>query len=264
MLAGRLPAHVLLEIDLIRNGALGNEFLHLLGTVGLPVVDIRIVAHAHGTTGEDDSSDIVVVAGCANSILVSLGCASFVRQDEAGTDPDTAGAHHERGGEELAVVNTTGGDDLNGTARHGGLVALDGFDNGGNKHGGGDVTGVATTFAALGADDVNAELETLLDVLDVADHVHVQNPSLLELLDDMLGGDSDSRDEQLGVRLDDDVDQLIEFALCVIVAITREKVGAACQLLTNHEESKCERERRFEVMKGERKGGGRVGAFSRK
>lgn len=47
---------------------------------------------------------------------------------------------------------------------------------------------------------------------------HVQNAVLVELLDNCLGGNADSTDEELGARVDDDVDELVELALCVIIA----------------------------------------------
>lgn len=211
--------HESLKINLIRDGALGGQLLHLLDSVGLPVVDVWVVANTHGATGEDNSTDVIVVTSSADGILVSLGSTSLISENEAGSNPDTAGTHHKSRGEELAVVNTPSGNDLHGASGDGGLVALASLDDCGNQNGGGNITGVATTLSTLGADDVDAEVKALLNVLDVADHVHVQDTGLLQLLDDMLGGDTDGRDEQLGTRLDDDVDELVELALGVIVAV---------------------------------------------
>lgn len=150
-----------------------------------------------------------------------LGSAGLVGEDEAGTDPDGAGAHHERRGEELTVVDTSSGDDLDGSASDGGLVLVADFDDGGDEDSGGNVTGVATALTALGADDVDAEIEALLDVLDVADHVHVDDAVLVKFVDDLLGGDTDGRDEELGALRDDDVDELVELTLGVVVAVKR-------------------------------------------
>lgn len=226
MLAGTLTAHELLKINLIGDGTLGGELLHLSQTVGLPVVNVRVVTDTHGATSEDDGTDVVVVTGGADGILVSLGGTGLISEDEASSDPDTAGAHHESRGEELTVVNTTGGNDLDGASGDGGLVALASLDNGRNQDSGGNVTSVTTTLTTLGADDVDAEGKALLDVLDVADHVHVQDTGLLELLDDVLGGDTDGRDEELGAGLDDNVDELIELALGVIVAAEKPCVSS--------------------------------------
>lgn len=158
------------------------------------------------------------MAGGADGLLVRLGRAGLVGQDEAGADPDGAGAHHEGGGQQLAVVDAAGGDDLDGAAGQGRLVLVADLDDGGDQDRRGDVTGVATALTALGADDVDADVDALLDVLDVADHVHVQDAMLVQLVDDGLGGDTDGGDEQLGAGLDDDVGQLAELALGVVIA----------------------------------------------
>ncbi len=222
-LVALLHLHELVEIGLVGDGALGGELLHLGLAAGLPVVNVGVVADAHGATGEDDCADVVVVAGSADGLLVGAGGAGLVGEDEAGADPDAGGAHHEGRGEELAVVNTTSSDDLDGAAGEGGLLALAGLDDSGDEDGGGDVTSVAATLAALGADDVDADVEALLDVLDVANHVHVEDASLVQLVDGRLGGDTDGGDEQLGAGADDDVEELIELALCVVVAGEREE-----------------------------------------
>lgn len=218
---GRLLAAVedLVEIGLVGDGALGSELLHLRLAVGLPVVDVGVVAHAHGSTGEDDCADVVVVTGGADGVLVGLWRAGLIGQDEAGADPDGGRAHDEGGRERLAVADATGGDDLDGALCQGRFGVADGLDDGGDQHRGRRVAGVAAALTALGADDVGADVEALLDVLDVANHVHVQDAGLVQLLDDGLGRHADGADEQLGAGLDDDVDEAIELALGVVVAI---------------------------------------------
>ncbi|UKZ60312.1 uncharacterized protein TrAtP1_001592 [Trichoderma atroviride] len=99
------------------------------------------------------------------------------------------------------------------------LCVADGLDDGGDQHRRRRVAGVAAALTALGADDVGADVEALLDVLDVANHVHVQDAGLVQLLDDGLGRHADGTDEQLGAGLDDDVDEAIELTLGVVVAI---------------------------------------------
>lgn len=211
----------LVEIGLVGDGALCGELLHLLLAVGLPVVDVGVVAHAHGSAGEDDCADVVVVASGADGVLVGLGSAGLVGQDEAGADPDSRGAHDEGRGERLAVADTASGDDLDGALCQGRLCVADGLDDGGDQHRGRGVTGVAAALTALGADDVGTDVEALLDVLDVANHVHVQDAGLVQLLDDVLGRHADGADEQLDVALDDDVDEAIELALGVVIAIRK-------------------------------------------
>jgi len=51
----------------------------------------------------------------------------------------------------------------------------------------------------------------------------------VKLLDDLLGGNADGRDEELGAGLDDNVDQLRELTLGVVVAVAVALVnGPAC------------------------------------
>lgn len=78
---------------------------------------------------------------------------------------------------------------------------------------------MATTLATLGADQIGTKVEALLDVLGVANHVHVEDAILVETVDDGLGWHTDGADEELRAGLDDDADQIVQLALCVIVAV---------------------------------------------
>jgi len=170
------------------------------------------------TYGEDDSTDIVLEASGADSLLVSLGSTGLISQDEAGTDPDSRGAEHEGSGNGVAVVETAGSDDLDRLASQRALVALDQLGNGGDEDSGRNIAGVAAALATLGADDINANVEALLDVLGVTDHVHGENTSTVQTLDDSLGRNTDGGDEELRAALDDDVDELVKLALGVVIA----------------------------------------------
>lgn len=209
----------LIEIGLVRDGTLGDELLDLGLTVGLPIVNVVIVADTHRAAGPDDGTDVVIVTRCADSLLVGLGGAGLVSENEAGSDPDGASTHHKRGGEKLAIVDTTSSDNLNGTASERRLVLLANIDNGRNKNSRGDIAGVATTLTTLGADDVDAKVKALLNVLDVADHVHVDDAIGMELVDNSLRGHADGRDEKLSALLDDDIDELVQLTLGIIVAV---------------------------------------------
>ena len=116
------------------------------------------------------------------------------------------------------VEDATGSDDLHWLAGHGRLVALTETHDFWDEDGCWDVTGVASSFATLSADHVDAELETLLDVLGVADHVHVEDAGLVQLIDNLLGWDADGGDEETGAGLDDNVGEFAELALGVVVA----------------------------------------------
>lgn len=214
--------HELLEVGLVGDDTLGCELLDLLLALRLPVLNVRVLAYTKGATGKDKSLDVVVVASGAHSFLVRLGGTGLISEDETGSNPDGTGTHHEGSSQKLTVVDTTGGDDLNGALEERALGVLAEVDDGGDENGGRDVTSVTATLTTLGADNVDAEVEALLDVLGVSDHVHVDDAGSVESVDDVLGRDTDSRDEELGARFDDDVDELVELALGVIVAKARE------------------------------------------
>ena len=212
--------------------ALRRQLLDLLRAVGLPVVDVRVVAHAQRTAGEDDRADVVVEARGADGFLVRLGSAGLLGQDEAGADPDGAGAQRHGGRQTLAVEEAAGGDDLHFGAQAA-LLALAHGCHGGDQDGGRHVASVAAAFASLCADHVGAEGEALGDVLGVADHVHVEDAGLVEAVDGGLGRDADGGDEEAGAGVDDDGHELVELALGVVVAARcRVSIAGAVLLAT--------------------------------
>lgn len=200
------------------DNTLSSELLDLVGTVLLPVQDVSVLADAQGATSEDNSTDVILEASSADSLLVGGGGTGLFGQNEAGTDPDGGGTEHEGSSDGVAVEQTTGSDDLHGLAGQRALVALDQLGNGRDEDSSGDITGVAATLTTLGADDIDTDVEGLLDVLGVADHVHAEDTGTVELLDNGLGGNTDGGDEKLGTTLNDNVDELVELAFGVVVA----------------------------------------------
>ena len=77
---------------------------------------------------------------------------------------------------------------------------------------------MTTAFSSLCADDVYAAFKALRDVLWMANHVHVEDAVFVQLIDNMLGRDTDSGDEEFYARIDDDIDEFVEFAPGVIEA----------------------------------------------
>ena len=118
----------------------------------------------------------------------------------------------------MSIEETACRDDLDGVTCQGTLLALDHLRDSGNEDGGGDVARVAAAFPALGADDVGAHVEAFGNVLGVSDHVHVEDAGGVEAADDMGGRDADGGDEEFGARVDDDGDEFVELAFCVVVA----------------------------------------------
>jgi hypothetical protein len=151
---------------------------------------------------------------------MGFGSTGLRGKNETGADPDSAGTEHESSGNTLSIEQATGSNDLDGLAGHGALVSLDQLDDGRDENSGGDISSVATALTSLGADDVNSELKALLDMLGVADHVHVEHSVFVKLLDNGLWGNTDGGNEELSARLDDNVHEIVELSLGVVVAIS--------------------------------------------
>lgn len=174
-----------------------------------------------GTYSEDDGADIVVKARCPHSLLVRFRCASFLGKDESCTNPDSASAEHKSSSNALSIEETTRSNDLDLVAERR-LLTLAHGRNSGNENGCRDIASVSTTLATLGTDKIGADVETLLDVLGVSDHIHVEDAVLVQLVDDLFWWDTNGGDEEARAGLDDDVYELAELAFCVVVAMSAE------------------------------------------
>jgi hypothetical protein len=194
-----------------------RKLLDLSGAVLLPILDICVISDTERSASEDNCADVVVVASSSDSLLVSFGRTSLISQDEAGADPNSGSTKHKSSSNSLTIIDTTGSNDLYGCARHGAGLAFAELDNSGDQNSCGNIASVSTSLTTLCANNVDAEIETLLDVLRVTDHVHVEDARLVEAVDNMLGWDTDSGDEELGAAVDDDAHELVEFALSIIV-----------------------------------------------
>lgn len=203
------------------DNTLGGELLDLLCAVLLPVVDVVVLADTHWATSEDDGAHVVVVTSSADGLLVSLGCTSLLSEDEAGSNPDGGSTESKSSSDGLSVVDTASSDNLDVLTSHWGLLSLAKLNNGWDENSGWGISGVSTSLTTLGADHINAEVEALLNMLWVSDHVHVKDTVLVELVNDSLWWDTDGGDEELGTRLNNNIDELVELALGVIVADKR-------------------------------------------
>lgn len=103
--------------------------------------------------------------------MVVVGSIAYLRKDESGTDPDGGGTESKSCGKCLAVEDTSCSDDLHWLAGHRALVAPAKACDFRDEDSGWDVSSVTTSLTTLGADHVGTELEALLDVLRVANHV---------------------------------------------------------------------------------------------
>jgi hypothetical protein len=86
-----------------------------------------------------------------------------------------------------------------------------------DEHGGGDLAGVAAALTTLRADNVDANVQGLLDVLGCPDHIHHRDAGGMQLLTRGLGRHTDGRDEEGGALLDHDVKQFKQGAASVVV-----------------------------------------------
>ena len=172
------------------------------------------------TYSEDNGSDIVVKASGANGLLVSLGGTSLLGKDETGTNPHGRSAKHQARRNGLAAVDTASSNDLDGLAGQRAGLTLDKPGDLGDEDGGWDISGVTATLTSLGADNISAAVEGLLNVLGVANHVHAEDIGLVEAVDDVLWWDTDGGHKEFGTALDDNGDKLIEFSLGIIIAST--------------------------------------------
>lgn len=222
--------------------ALRRELLNLRLTVLFPVLDVGVVTDSERATlgsvyqysaqdnrgheiesegrpySENDCSDSVIKAGRPHSLLVGMGSAGLIRQDEAGTNPHAGCTKHESRSNRLATKQAASSNDLHGLAGQWALVALDELGHCRDKNGGRNITSVSTTFAALCANNICTGIEGLLNMLRVANHVHVEDASSVQLLNNRLRRNSDGGNEEFCAALDNNIDKFIEFALCVVVA----------------------------------------------
>ncbi len=145
-----------------------------------------------------------------------FGSTGFFGGNKTGTYPNTVCSVADGSGETTAVVYTTCGDDKNRLAGEGGLVTAANVDNAGSEDGEGNVSGVSTSLTTLEDDHIDTSLDDLGSVLGVADDTGNDNLGTMELLDHVSGRNTDSGDEELCTRLDDNVDQLGKLTLGVI------------------------------------------------
>ena len=147
-----------------------------------------------------------------------LRCPGLLTQHEPRTNPYRIRAQHQRRRETLSIEQPPGSNHLYRSTREGTLPPLTHLRNGGNQDRSRHITSMSTALAALRTNHIGADVQAFLDVLRVADHVHVEDAGLMEAFDHVRWWDADGGDEELGARGNDDFDQLVEFTLGVVVA----------------------------------------------
>jgi hypothetical protein len=155
---------------------------------------------------EDDGTNVVIKARSTDGFLVGFRCASFLGQDEASTNPDTGSTEGKGSSKRLTIEKTAGRNDLHIFASEGGLPASAHGGNSWDQDGCGNIASVSTSLATLCANDIDTKIKALLNVLWVANHIHVEDAMAMQLVDDLFRRDADGGDEELSAGLDDDVD----------------------------------------------------------
>lgn len=130
---------------------------------------------------------------------------------------DSLSTPREVGSKSTAIIDSTGANDINGLASELRLLALADVDAGRDQNAGRDVTSVSSTLTSLGANKVATDVDGLLDVLGVANHVHDRDAGLVQLVDGPNRGNTNGADEELGLLLNDNVEELGELTLGVVV-----------------------------------------------
>jgi len=75
---------------------------------------------------------------------------------------------------------------------------------------------MSTSFTALSADEVYADIKSFLDVLGMPDHVHDENSSFVEFVHCPLWRNTDGGDEKFGLFVNDNVEELRELSVGVV------------------------------------------------
>lgn len=158
-----------------------------------PVVNIRCPAYAQRAAGVDESGHGILVAGSDDSLLVRFGRARLRAGNEPRADPHCLRAPREIRSEPPAVVDSTSTNHVNRLARQGRLAGLANVNARGDEDRRRDVTGVTSALTSLGADEVDADVKRLLDVLRVADHLIGTSRTLRHFTGSKSGREDNSR-----------------------------------------------------------------------
>ena len=137
----------------------------------LPIVDVRVPDNSQGPPGVNQGPRKVIVSSIHDGLLVHRWGAGLLASDEPGADPHGLSAPGQVCRQTSTVVHGTGTNDQDGSTGEGGFPPPDFIHDGGDQDRSGHVTGVSASFAGLCADEIDADFESLRDVLGVTDHL---------------------------------------------------------------------------------------------
>lgn len=87
----------------------------------------------------------------------------------------------------------------------------------------GSVPRVPSTLSRLGTNNIDTNIQSFGDVFWVSDHVHHGNAGFVQVVDDVLGRYAHGADKKRSLLRDDDIDEFVEVALCVVVLAENEQ-----------------------------------------
>eukprot|EP00756_Hemistasia_phaeocysticola_P009370 Hpha_TRINITY_DN14869_c5_g12::TRINITY_DN14869_c5_g12_i1::g.169639::m.169639 len=213
------PALLLSILDVVakRGHPLRKVLGHLLLPGALPHLNVLGLVHAARPAGERKGLDGVTGPCLDDRLLVLLRTRGFLARNEPGPDPHRLCAEREGCGHRATVVDPPCSNNVDRTTGEGRGATLAPVHTLRDEHHRRDLTAVPSSLVALCADHVHTTVQGLFDVLGGADHVHDDNTGLVQLLHNPLGGDTDGADEEAGLALDDEVDELREGTVSVVV-----------------------------------------------
>jgi hypothetical protein len=106
-----------------------------------------------------------------NRLLMHRRGTRLLTSNEPGADPHGLSAISQVGREAPTVVHGAGTDDQDRPTSQRGCLSFDFVHDGGDQDRGGHVARVSASFTGLSADEVDADLESLGNVLGMTDHL---------------------------------------------------------------------------------------------
>mmetsp|Transcript_115185 Transcript_115185/g.273817 ORF Transcript_115185/g.273817 Transcript_115185/m.273817 type:complete len:339 (+) Transcript_115185:318-1334(+) len=201
----------------VGDDALLEQLPHLLGTLHLPTHRVSVLDDPHGAPSVDLCPVRVMHTGLHKVILVPLRRATLHGSHKSRAHPHCVGAQRQGHGQVPPISDASCGNDGHLLAGERRLVALAQVHHHRDQNAGGDIPGVASTFAALRTNDVHSRLQGFLHVLGGTNHIHHWNASSMELVHRILRRHPHSAHKELGTHLDGNVNQLREVALRVVI-----------------------------------------------
>ena len=111
------------------------------------------------------------MSGIHDRFLVHRWSTGLLASNKPGTDPHGLSTPGQVGRKTSTVVHCAGADNQDGSTSERGFLSLDFVHDSGNQDRRRHIAGVSASFTSLSTDQVNADFESLGDVLGMTDHL---------------------------------------------------------------------------------------------